>query len=91
MEKYFEMKFALYLQKKRQICIIFSHKVKSLPTSTYILIYDFSQTIQSLFPPKKYFQNLSLFSKSPPDTGDGDGDCDRHGESPGEMWAPPHI
>ena len=55
------------------------HKVKSPPTSTYILMF-FHKQFNLNFPPKKYFQNLSLFSKSSADTGDGDGECDRHGE-----------
>ena len=29
---------------------------------------------------KKYFLKFGQFLKSPPDSGDGDGDCDRHGE-----------
>ena len=54
-------------------------KIQNLPTSTYILIKIISKMI-SISTPKKNLQNFSAFSKSSPDTGDGDGDCDRHGK-----------
>ena len=54
-------------------------KIQNLPTSTYILITIISKII-TISTPKKYLQNFSAFSKSSPDTGDGDGDCDRQNE-----------
>ena len=45
------------------------------------LTYVFSRIIFFFnFNLKNYFLKFGQFLKSPPDSGDGDGDCDRHSE-----------
>ena len=77
-----EIKFALYLQKKRHIiCVFFSGK--NLKFTHQYLHFDkcFFFTNDSI---SISTNNFSLFSKSPPDTVDGYGNRDRHSE----FWSP---
>ena len=50
------------------------------------LTYVFSRIVFLQIQLKKFLLlKFGQFLKSPPDSGDGDGDCDRHGE----FWSPP--